>query len=492
MIYQWSELENVFITLGLDIYDVDLHLEEDCNYRLNGKIIRGAKGKTCWYIPLEEDELQKFGLVGNCGLKIIKYPVNSDILDEHRRLLQEFSIQKILHKKNMAPDIYKLLLIRNRCENAVEWLSKEMKYPANSVFFAQIVEHIDSFQEHDTRINTNDQGYLYGKLVDDFLEECRKLRIQPYDVNMENICIVKGQMKVIDVHKWRRTYTMQHVSAPKYIQIELNNSCNAHCKMCNIPNMTRKKGMMSDELFLKIVKEANDLGVQYITPFLHGEPFLRKDFVDKLRLINEFAPKARITIFTNASLLTDEIIYELRDIKNIEQLVFSFPGGNKEIYECVTGLNFELTVKNIKKAFEVLDGFNVRISMPKFEGNKSSEWDFFELWKNYPCSTYETYNYLADVKDTLSEDCYEQCDRAFRSMTILFDGRVCLCCMDSDGKHIMGDVYRDHMVDVWNNSNYMELRLLHGSCRIAYTPCDRCTLDLRTEEYNNAYNFVGM
>lgn len=314
------------------------------------------------------------------------------------------------------------------------------------------------------------------------------MRIVPYDLNIENLYVNYGKLKVLDVHKWKRSYEIIPPYAPKYIQIELNNSCNAKCKMCNIPNMKRLKGQMTDELYIKILKEANELGVEYITPFLHGEPFLRKDFVEKLNMINKYAPNSKITIFTNASLLSEKIIKEISTIKNIEQIVFSFPGGNKEVYEKVTSLNFESTIVNIKKAFAYLKNVNMRISLPKCNQNESSEKDFFRLWKGYPCSSYDTYNYLGNVSGTLSSKCYEQCDRAFRSMTILHDGKICLCCMDSEGDYIMGDISKASMLDIWNNDNYRELRAKHGICRMAYKPCKNCTLDLKTEEYNNAYN----
>ena len=99
--------------------------------------------------------------------------------------------------------------------------------------------------------------------------------------------------------------------------------------------------------------------------------------------------------------------------------------------------------------------------MPVFEGNKDSEQEFYSLWKGYPCSTYKTYNYLGNVSGTLSKECYEQCDRAFRSMTILFDGRIGLCCMDSDGKYILGDISKETMRNVWNNAHYKLLRYKH-------------------------------
>lgn len=487
MEYIWSGWNKEMENLGLDIYDVNFKILENKIYSFNGETIKGAIGKTCWYMPLGEKNAAEFGVLNKkCGIKIIKYPVFNNMLDEYHRLQQEFTIQKITYENNLTPDIMKICMIKNIEAVSYTWLSEEIVFPEGSICFALIVEHLENKSEMPEFIGVNSDGDLFGKQVDDFVDLCLQLRIVPYDLNIDNMFWVEDKLMTIDVHKWKRTYSIPNISAPKYVQIELNNSCNAHCVMCNIPNMTRKKGQMTDELFVKILKEANAIGAKYITPFLHGEPFLRADYIEKLAEINKYAPNAKITIFTNASLLDVDTINRLSKIVNIEQIVFSFPGGNKKTYEEVTGLDYDSVIKNIKNAFLVLENIDLRISMPICNENKDSYEDFYTLWKGYPCSTYETYNYLADMPETLSNECFEQCDRAFRSMTILFDGRICLCCMDSDGKYILGDVSDETMLNVWNNSQYKTLRYKHGLCRLSYEPCAKCTQNLNTEEYKNA------
>lgn len=493
MIYPWYEYTNIFEELELKTFEVEFEVDDEnmCLYSFNGNKRVGSKGKTCWYLPLEEEDELCPDREKKYGLKIVKYPVFSDVIDEYRRLQKEFSIQKILYNAEMAPDIVDIILIFNKKKTKINWLSSEIVYPENSFFFAQLVEHIENDMKQMSGVYISESGNVYGRSVEEFKEKCLEFRINPYDLTKENLFFNNGKLKVIDLHKWDRTYKIIPPKSPKYIQIELNNTCNANCKMCNIPEMKREKGYMSDELYRRIIKEANELGVEYITPFLHGEPFLRKDYISKLKLINEFAPNSKITIFTNGSLITKDILKDLSHIKNIEQIVFSFPGGDKESYEQVTGLNFEHTVQNVKDAFEILDGQNLRISMPVCEENAESESDFYSLWKGYPCSSYKTYNYLGDKNNTLSQKCYEQCDRAFRTMTIMWDGRICLCCMDSEGRYVMGNLSQDSLLSIWNNEKYSKLRLEHGICRNAYEACKCCTLDLRTEEYNNVYSICN-
>lgn len=488
MIYPWFEFSGILRDFVPEMFDIELSVLSNDEYALNGSVRCGASGKTCWYVPLARQESRIFGLNGfDVGLKVIKYPVYNDIKDEYLRLLREFTIQKILFAHGMAPDVFKLVLVRNAKANFSFWLGQNVEYPSGAVFFALLVANVVN-REPLCGVTINAGGNLFGPKIDEFRERCHQLRIEPYDLTTENMYQSDDRLGVLDVHKWRRTYEIRNVKTPKYLQIELNNTCNARCCMCAIPHMTRPKGNMTDELFEKIIVEANALGIEYITPFLHGEPFMREDFVEKLQRINVCAPRMKITIFTNASLLTERNVMVLAGIKNVEQIVLSFPGGNKKTYEATTGLDFETTVRNIKRAFEVLRGKKLRISMPKCTQNQKSEDDFASLWKGLPKRAYNTYNYLGDVQGSLAQSCFEQCDRAFRTMTVLFDGRVCLCCMDVDGKYIMGDLAKESIVDVWNGEKFVKLRTDHGCCRLACEPCNRCTQDLKTEEYNDAYH----
>jgi MoaA/NifB/PqqE/SkfB family radical SAM enzyme len=48
------------------------------------------------------------------------------------------------------------------------------------------------------------------------------------------------------------------ISPLKVLQIETTNYCNAHCKFC-IHDCLKTFGIMSDELFLKILNEAKEI-----------------------------------------------------------------------------------------------------------------------------------------------------------------------------------------------------------------------------------------
>lgn len=447
-------------------------------YEVNGRLIKGHRGKTVWYIPAKTDEDANALKIGvGQALKIVKYFVKDSIEAEYHRLLKEFAIQKTLKKHGLAPDIYETLLVKNRSSNTVEWFDEKYHHPEESIYLTQIVEHIEGVSLPDT-VEMDEQYYFHGKDVEQLKQKCMEIGVQYYDVGLGNLlCDQKGDLKVIDIHKWDWNLNLKIPNHPEYLQIELNNTCNASCEMCGIPNMKRKKGYMSDELFVKILREANRLGIKNITPFLHGEPFLRDDFIDKLELINQYVPSAKIAIFTNGSKLTKDKVQRLKTIKNIERFNFSFPGGNKMTYEQVTGLKFEETKANILYALEHL-GFKMTITMPKFEKNIRSSSEFLTVWGNYDAHTYDAYHYVNKQIKSEMEDVHTPCDRILRSMTILWDGRVNICCLDAEGEYVLGDINDCSIEEVWQTSTADAYREQHLSYRHSCLPCKGCNQEM--------------
>jgi hypothetical protein len=53
------------------------------------------------------------------------------------------------------------------------------------------------------------------------------------------------------------------------------------------------------------------------------------------------------------------------------------------------------------------------------------------------------------------------CYRLWLTFTVLWDGRVSLCCADFDGRHILGDLRTQTIADVWNSPMYRAARRQH-------------------------------
>jgi radical SAM protein with 4Fe4S-binding SPASM domain len=47
------------------------------------------------------------------------------------------------------------------------------------------------------------------------------------------------------------------------------------------------------------------------------------------------------------------------------------------------------------------------------------------------------------------------------TFTVLWDGRVSLCCADYDGRNVLGDLRTSSIAEVWNNQTYRAVRRQH-------------------------------
>src|SRR5919199_4591880 len=58
---------------------------------------------------------------------------------------------------------------------------------------------------------------------------------------------------------------------PEIVQIESTNICNAKCVFCPRDDMHRRQGVMSFDLFRKIVDECAELGISHVRMHNYGE-----------------------------------------------------------------------------------------------------------------------------------------------------------------------------------------------------------------------------
>ena len=127
---------------------------------------------------------------------------------------------------------------------------------------------------------------------------------------------------------------------------EITNTCNYHCSYCIFSSETIKyeNELMTDEV-KRTIKELKENNFTYIK-FTGGEPFTRKDMTEILKYAKELG--FDMDISTNASLITEKIAKELKDI-NFLMVHVSLDGADKNSHEFVRGKDtFERTLRGIK------------------------------------------------------------------------------------------------------------------------------------------------
>ena len=265
---------------------------------------------------------------------------------------------------------------------------------------------------------------------------------------------------------------------PEIVQIESTNMCNAKCVFCPRDEMHRDEGIMSMELYRKVVDECAELGITHVRMHNYGEAFLDRSLVEKIRYAKEKGIK-EVGLISNGSLITDRVAQGMIDA-GLDAINISVDASGREVFESTRlGLNYDKVIANIERIVRIRAEAGKR--RPKLilsfvrQNNSADEQAFIEHWRGIADKIHITD--LHNWGGTLNHESDVQypCYRPWLTFTVLWDGRVSLCCADFDGRTILGDVNAASIREIWNGPAYRAARkehLDHGGPPV----CQSCDL----------------
>ena len=251
---------------------------------------------------------------------------------------------------------------------------------------------------------------------------------------------------------------------PEIVQIESTNICNAKCVFCPRDDMHRRQGIMPVELFRKIVDECVTLGITHVRMHNYGEALMDRRLVDKVKYAKERGIR-EVGMISNGSLITDHVARGMIDA-GLDAINISVDASGKEVFESTRlGLKYDKVIANIERLVRLRTESGKR--RPKLilsfvrQNNSADEQAFIEHWRGIADKIHITdlHNW-AGTLNTESDVNYP-CYRPWLTFTVLWDGRVSLCCADFDGKTILGNVNTQSIADIWNAEPYREARRQH-------------------------------
>jgi MoaA/NifB/PqqE/SkfB family radical SAM enzyme len=216
-------------------------------------------------------------------------------------------------------------------------------------------------------------------------------------------------------------------------------------------------------LFEKIIKEVSSLRRKPVT-HLHGfgEPLLDKLLAERIQLARTSGIQ-RTYIVTNASLLLPETSRKIISA-GLDKMKISFYGTDEESYNnTMKRLNFKVTFQNIKDFLRIrkeMKRENPRLILQYLpnETNNAKTAEFRSLWSPLIDSNVgdclnvsSLHNYGGGrAYNPLGKKIVSVCYFPWTSMSVLWDGRVVTCCMDSNGVQVLGDLNSQSVREVWN------------------------------------------
>ena len=248
---------------------------------------------------------------------------------------------------------------------------------------------------------------------------------------------------------------------PMNLMIEPTNRCNLRCRMCPQDGlMTREKGLMDFELYKRIIDEAKNF-VWCIQLFHTGESLLHPRLPEMI----EYACQAGMytVLNTNACLLTEEKSSQL--IKDgLSQISFSFDGPNQHAYEQIrAGASYIQVMNNIKAFIALKKQQKARqpytlLEVIPMEETRGHLPDFLKELKSFGADDVRCWGYHEWTHNKSINNHYYPCEYPYTIMAVYWDGRVGPCCMDYDGKYIIGDVKEQSLTQIWNSLKLQRLR----------------------------------
>ena len=251
---------------------------------------------------------------------------------------------------------------------------------------------------------------------------------------------------------------------PDIVQIESTNLCNAKCVFCPRDEMHRRQGVMDFDLYRKVVDECAALGITHVRVHNYGEPFLDKQLVEKVRYAKSKGI-AEVGMISNGSLITEDLARGMIDA-GLDAINISVDASGKEVFEATRlHLKYDDVIQNVRTLARLRNESGR--THPKLilsfvrQNNSAEEASFIKEWSQVADKIHITdlHNWAGTLN--AKSDVQFPCYRLWLTFTVLWDGRVSMCCADFDGRHVFGDLKSQTIAEVWNSPLYMAARRQH-------------------------------
>lgn len=202
---------------------------------------------------------------------------------------------------------------------------------------------------------------------------------------------------------------------------------------------------MSLESFRVILHQLSDIEYEgKISYHFYNEPMLHPELENFVKLSKEILPKSQSEVFTNGMFLNPEKYEALRKAGVDRFTVTKHQGLSK--------IAFEETYKNLSH-------------------EEKKRIQFFDHTK----IVYTSRGGLVDYGKKLEEPSKKMCLIPAYSLVITVNGNVVTCYEDYKEKTVMGNVFQEHIKDIWNKPEYQEFRDdLRQGFRYKHELCKTC------------------
>lgn len=277
---------------------------------------------------------------------------------------------------------------------------------------------------------------------------------------------------------------------PIRLNIEPTNYCNLSCSMCP-RELNRPFGYMDINLFKKIIDESILYGKRLIiTINKDGEPLLHPELPQMIQYTKERKAAYKINFYTNGILLTEAKSLEL--IKSgLDTIHISIDAFTNETYKKIkNSQKLEVVEENVKELVSLKEKHHsktplVIVKIIHTPDTQDEIKPFINKWKGIAnfveIGEYHTWDgtltsqNLQEPSESISKTKRYPCTFLWYNPVILWDGRVTTCCVDYQGKNVVGDIKNDPLAGIWQGNALQNIRTVHLEGRYDSIPlCCKC------------------
>jgi hypothetical protein len=246
------------------------------------------------------------------------------------------------------------------------------------------------------------------------------------------------------------------------IEIETFNRCNNDCSFCPANRNVDKRTpcYMSEKLFSKIIDQLVEIDFSgNVNLFINNEPLIDKRLEKFIEEVTSKLPKSTIFILTNGLLLNHDRLKSLYD------------AGLKNII--IDNYNDKMKINsNVKKMLDDIRGSEIEKNMNIVVWLRYKNAVLTNRTGSAPNKKYKFLNFGEIEKNIILR---RSCGFVIGGLNITPEGKVPICCADVYGKHIIGDVNKEKIVDIWYGEKSSMIREeLFNKGRFGLYPCNMC------------------
>jgi radical SAM protein with 4Fe4S-binding SPASM domain len=303
-------------------------------------------------------------------------------------------------------------------------------------------------------------------------------------------------------HRSRLTGSPELSGLPISLAIEPTTSCNLRCPECpsGLRSFTRPTGMLTKELFEKIINELSDTLI-WLTFYFQGEPFLHNGFLEMVNIASQ--QNIYTSTSTNGHYLNDATARQTVE-SGLDRLIISIDGLTQKSYEAyrvggkldkvlegtrnVIHWKKKLKSKTPHVMFQFLvvrhnehEVAQVRLlakalGVDEVAFKTAQVYDYKNGSDLIPKNErYARYKKQADGTYGIKNKLLNHCWKMWNSCVITWDGKVVPCCFDKDASHVLGNVSHQSFQSIWTSDAYQAFRASLLKSRNEIEICTNCT-----------------